>query len=154
MSALNKLEFVKRVPRVVVASGLSPVDRARDKLVKDINTQIELANNPNYEIVKETKKRDGTVSQTKRKPKSWIAIHDGVAYITVRYSNKPVPLGGKRGSVIKSDPASVVSVLETVKQWAQSDEATDAIEKLMKQSRRKKKSNNATAPTTLGKAHD
>lgn len=140
MSALNQLEFVKKAPRPTrERAGLSPLERGRRKLVQDIRTQIELARNPDYEIVKQSKKRGtGELTETRRKPKSWAVVTDGVAYVTVRFSNKPMPIGGKRGSIIKCDPSAIEQTLTTVRDWAQSPEADDAIEKMMKASKRKK----------------
>ncbi len=139
MSVLDDLEFVKKVPVIVSERNtVSPLDRARAKLLADIDVQIALARDPNHEIIKTTKKRSGETEEVRRKPRSWVSVQDDAAYITVRFSNKPMPLGGKRGGVIKCDANAVAKTLEVVKTWAQSDEATGAIEKAMKAAKRKK----------------
>lgn len=140
MSALDGLTFVKKAPTVAKAGGTSPLDKARAKFSADIDAQIKLARDPNFEIVSQRKNRaTGQIVSNRRKPKSWISVVDDSAFITVRFSNKAVPVGGKRGSVIKTTPSDAPMVLETVKRWVDSGEANPLLEKLISQSKRTKK---------------
>ena len=140
MSILDKLDFVKKAP--VTTSGrarVSPIERARKKLLAEIDHQIGLAADPNYEIVKQTRKRSGEVATSQRKPKSWAVVQGGDAFITLRLSNKPMAIGGKRGGVIKCAAREVGSTMQTVREWAASHEADDAIDRMMKLTKRRKK---------------
>ena len=139
MSILEGLVFVKKPPKVASLSGQSPVERGRKKFVGDIDTQIALAGNPEFEIVKPVNKRDGTTGETRRKPRSWVHVSNGEAYITVRFSNKPIPLGGKRGGIIRCSPSDVEETLATVRRWALSEEATGIIEKMLLSAKRGKR---------------
>ncbi|MGR3837894.1 MAG: hypothetical protein ACU0A2_06030 [Cognatishimia sp.] len=138
MTLLDDLTFVKKAPTIQKSGGKTPLDKAREKFSSDIDSQIKLARDPNFEIVTQRKNRaSGEIVSNRRKPKSWIAIVDGAAFITARFSNKPVPLGGKRGSVIKTTPNDAPQILARVKQWVDSGEADPLLEKLLAQSKRK-----------------
>lgn len=139
MSALDSLNFVKKAPSAIaLRSGASPLDRARTKLLAEIDAQISLSRDPSFVIKKERKKRGtGEIVTTERKPKSWVVVQDDSAYITARFSNKPMPLGGKRGSIIKCSASEVSSVLEKIREYVASYEADAIIEKMMKEAKRK-----------------
>ena len=142
MSALDRLQFVKRVPVSAVAkSGKSPLQKAKERLSLDIGYQISLARDPNFEIVTTRKTRgSGEISETRRKPKSWIVRQNGKAFITVRFSNKSMPIGGKRGSVVSCGEDEIIETLSTLRDWAASPEADPMIEKMMAEAKRKPRS--------------
>ena len=138
MSVLDGLNFVKKVPVAVgTRSGLSPVERGRRRLLADLGIQIALADDPSFEVVKQTKKRSGGVVETKRKPRSWANVQGDEAFIIIRFSNKPMSLGGKRGSIVKCDANAVADTLHIVREWAQSPEADEAIMKMVISAKRK-----------------
>ncbi len=141
MSALEKLQFVRSAP--VAQSGrkkISLLDIARKRLVNDLDVQIALGKNPDFEIKKTVKKRNGTIEETVHKPKSWVVLDEsGTAYITIRFSNKVLPVGGKRGSIIQCNQESVVPTLETVRVWALSDEADKVLDKALRGAKRRKR---------------
>ena len=141
MSILDDIAFVKKSP--IVASGhggASALEKAKTKLLNEIDAQISLARDADFTIKKTTKKRTGEIVETERKLKSWVVAQGDEAFITVRFSNKPMPLGGKRGSVIKCKADEIARMLQKVSEWVQSGEADAMTEKMMKASKRSKKS--------------
>lgn len=138
MTILDGLTFVKKAPTPMKSGGsVSPLDRAKRKLLAEVDAQIALANDPNFTIRKETKKRDGTTAISERKPKSWIVKDGEDAYITIRYSNKPMPLGGKRGSVIKCATTEIAKTLSAVREAIHGGHVDELIEKMMRDAKRK-----------------
>ncbi len=137
MGALDSLSFAKKAPTPVKAGGTSPLDRAKKKLIAEIDHQIALARDPNYEIV--TPRRDGT--EKRRKPKSWVHGFDqDNAYLTIRYSNKMMPIGGKSGSFIKVPVGEVPSALEKVREAVTAGELDGMIETMIAKAKRKPRS--------------
>ena len=60
MGFLDNLSFVRSVPAAQIGrKGLSPLEKARRKLIDDIDQQIELAKNPDYKERKTVRKRSG-----------------------------------------------------------------------------------------------
>ena len=142
MSILSNLNFAKALPAKAKSSraGKSPLEKAKEKLSVEIGYQISLNDNPKFMIVKETKKRgSGKVIKSQRAPRSWVTVDGDTAYITPRFSNKPLNVGGKRGSYIACAKTDIGKVLGTLSKWALSDEANDVLEKAMKSSKRKSK---------------
>ena len=142
MGALDSLSFVRSAPIAEGGhKGISPLEKARKKLTADIDQQIQLARNPNYEERKTVKKRTGGTVEKIHKPRSWVVSTDnGKSYINIRYSNKVLSIGGKRGSIIECPTDDVVSTFETVRAWVQSDEADRVLEKALRGAKRKRQS--------------
>jgi len=142
MSILSNLNFAKALPAKAktARAGKSPLQKAKEKLANDINIQISLHDNPKYLIIKETKKRGGgQIVKSKRAPKSWVVMDGNTAFISPRFSNKPLNVGGKRGAYLTCPKTDVVKVLQALNKWALSDESHDVLEKAMKASKRKSK---------------
>ena len=142
MPALENLEFVSGVPVVGTSGGLSPLESARKKLLKEIDFQIALAKDPNFKIVKTVNKRDGSPHTLERKPRSWVTFGEDFAYVTVRISDKPVSIGGNRGAVVRCSHDEVVETLEAIRSWADSSEADELILDTASKSKRGKRTNN------------
>jgi len=138
---LDNLTFVRSAPvKQRGSTALSPLEKARKRLMTDIDLQIAVARNPEFVQTKTVKKRDGTVEEKIRKPRSWVvADDDGNSYITPRFSNNVLSVGGKRGSVIRCASNEVVSTLETVKAWVGTHDADDVLEKALKGAKRRKR---------------
>ena len=141
MGALDSLRFVRSAP---VAEDKrkrsSPLEKARQKLIADIDRQIKLATNPNYEERKTVRKRKGGTVEKVHKPRSWVvSTKNGKSYINIRYSNKVLSIGGKRGSIIECATDEVVPTFEAVKAWAQSDEADRVLELALRGAKRKRR---------------
>lgn len=143
MGALDNLQFVKKAPKPAsTRTGKSPIEKGRDKLLAEIDMQIALARDPSYVVRKERTKRDGTTAVIERKPKSWVTPgDDGFDYLGIRYSNKLMPVGGKRGSFIKCAKGDVVEALNQVRTWVSAGEADELIEKMIADAKRKPRSN-------------
>ncbi len=137
MAGLENLEFVKVVPKTVAQGGITPLERAREKFLGRIDTQITLAGNTELTVVKNINRRDGSFHTIERKPRSWVSYANDYAYIVVRISNKPINIGGSRGSVIRCNPNQVIETLQQIRKWAESDSANSVIEEAVKKSRRK-----------------
>ena len=140
MGSLDNLSFVQRAP--VAEDGrkrTSPLEKARQRLIADIDRQIKLATNPNYEEKRTVRIKGGTIEKT-HKPRSWVVATKGDnSYINIRYSNKVLSVGGKRGSIIECATDEVASTFETVKAWVQSDDADRVLEKALRGAKRKRR---------------
>lgn len=148
MDELDHLDFVKKAPiPPATRRGKSPLEKAREKLVAEIDVQIALADDPGFVIRKTRNKRDGTSEVIERKPRSWVTVNDGVAYITIRHSNKIVPLGGKRGSIVRCLVADVASTLRTVRTYVGAGKADDLLDKFIKENRRKARKKDSGSTT-------
>lgn len=134
--ALRNLEFVSEVPASAIHKGSSPLQRAKTKLIEDIDLQIRLIENPDHMVTKTVKKRDGTTHSQKRKPRSWVSYSDSMAYITVRVSNRVINLGGDRGSVIRCESDKVVETLGILREWAKSPESDLIVDDARQKSKR------------------
>lgn len=140
MNGLSSLNFAKKAPVQAKGGGASPLEKACKKLLTDIDHQISLARDPSFEIV--THNRAG--EEKRRKPKSWVQSIDGdTAYLTIRYSNKAMPVGGKAGSFIKAPVGEVVNTLSTVRDAVLSGELNAMIETMIKKSKRKPRASSA-----------
>ena len=141
MGTLDNLSFVRSAP--VAQDGrerISPLEKARKKLIADIDQQINLAKNPNYKEQKTVRRRSGETVEKIHKPRSWVvSTRNGKSYINIRYSNKVLSIGGKRGSIIECSTDDVVSTFETVKAWVQSNEADRVLEKALRGAKRKRR---------------
>lgn len=141
MGTLDHLSFVRSAP--VAQDGRkrsSPLEKARQKLIADIDQQIKLTRNPNYEERKTVRKRSGETVEKVHKPRSWIvAKKNDKSYINIRFSNKVLSIGGKRGSIIECPTDDVVAAFEAVKSWAQSHEADRVLEKALRGAKRKRR---------------
>ncbi len=136
MSLLDELDFVHKIPRTT-ASGKSPLERAREKFVNDVDDQIEMQRGTT--AADQTNPTTETSETKKRKPRSWVKIIDDDAYITPRVSNKPLPIGGKKGSVIRVACDQIIRTLETLQSWAQTPDAEAVILKAVTDAKRRKK---------------
>lgn len=134
MGALDSLTFAKKAPVRAKAGGASPLEKARKKLLTDLEHQISLARDPNFEII--TTNRAG--EEKRRKPKSWVhSIEGDTAFLTIRYSNKAMPIGGKAGSFIKVAVGEVATALATVRDAVNAHELDGMIETMMAKAKRK-----------------
>lgn len=140
-NGLDTLTFVRSAPvKPRGSTALSPLEKARKKFVVDIDLQISVARNPSYAVTKTVKKRDGTTEELIRKPRSWVVRDDdGMSYITPRFSNNVLNVGGKKGTVIRCVNTDVVKVLNTVKAWAVTAEADSVLEKALQGTKRRKR---------------
>jgi hypothetical protein len=137
MSTLANLEFVEKIPSGTAKKrDLSPLDRAKTKLVKEIDLQMKLVKDPKYSVRKVVNKRDGSTETAERRPRSWVAYSDDNAYITVRISNKPVNIGGQKGSVIRCPSNSVLKTFAILKEWVASNESDELIKRSIQNSKR------------------
>jgi hypothetical protein len=137
MSTLAKLEFVENIPSdTKKGRGFSPLEKAKSKLVKEIDLQMKLVKDPKFSVRKTVNKRDGSTQTAERKPRSWVAYSEDSAYITVRISNKPVKIGGSKGSVIRCPANSVLNAFAVLKDWATSEESDDLIRQSILKSKR------------------
>ena len=142
MSNLDKLTFVKKLPAVekVGRSSKTPLERAKEKFVHEIDLQIALAKDPNYteEILGKRGKHEGKVIKS-RKPRSWVQMDGDTAYINPRFSNRPINLGGRKGAYIKVPAKDVVETFNIVKAAVESGELDDVIQKAMDAAKRGKR---------------
>ena len=137
MLGFKDLEFVNAIPNNVLVGGKRPLERAREKLLSEIDIQIQLVENPDLLIVKEVKKRDGSIQSVERRPRSWVTYTDDLAYVIVRILNKPAKIGGKKGAVIRCASDQVLGTLRQIREWAQSEDANELIEDAIRKSKRK-----------------
>ena len=138
MDELNDLVFVRKAPKPTsMRQGKSPIEKAREKLIGEIDVQISLANDPAFVIRKTRNKRDGTTEEIVRAPRSWATVEGDDAYLTIRFSNKVMPLGGKRGSIIRCPVDQVAETLGTVRTYVAEGKADELLDRMAKESRRK-----------------
>jgi len=149
MSILDALTFSKRAPAGTrTSTGTSPLEKARTKLLRDLDAQARLARDPDYEIV--TTNRAG--QEKRRKPKSWVQGIDGdVAYLTIRYSNKTMPIGGKRGNFVRCNSAEIAATFETVARAVEAGELDEMIETMIVKARRKPRATPYTQTTSTSR---
>ena len=142
MSNLAKLTFAKKLPVVekVGRSSKTPLERAKEKFVYEIDIQIALAKDPNFteEILGKRGKQAGKVIKS-RKPRSWVQMDGDSAYITPRFSNKPINFGGRKGSHIKVPAKELAGAFDIVKAAVGSGELDDVIQKAMDSAKRGKR---------------
>ncbi len=142
MSILNKLDFAKKLPAVEKAgrSGKGPLEKAKEKFTHEIGLQISLAKDPKFseQIYGKRGKQKGKLIKN-RKPRSWVTVSGSDAYITPRFSNKPINLGGRKGSHIKVPANGVAGALKLIRDWIESDESNDTIQKAMDAAKRGKR---------------
>ena len=142
MSNLRKLTFVKKLPVVEKASRSSktPLERAKEKFVNEIDLQIALAKDPNFteETLGKRGKQAGKVIKS-RKPRSWVQMDGDTAYINPRFSNKPINLGGRKGAYIKVPAKDVAETFNIVKAAVEGGELDDVIQKAMDAAKRGKR---------------
>ena len=142
MSLLKDFEFSKKLPIVPKAGRAkkSPLELAKIRLTKEIDVQIALANDPKFKVVNSKKQRgSGKTIKTERIPRSWVFSNGDTAYITPRFSNKILNVGGKKGANIKTTPAKVVDRLKTLKKWVESSESGAVLTKAIDNARRGRK---------------
>ena len=142
MSNLDKLTFAKKLPAVekMGRPSKSPLDRAKEKFAYETDLQIALAKDPNFteEILGKRGKQAGKVIKS-RKPRSWVQMDGDTAYITPRFSNKPINLGGRKGSHIKVPAKDVAETFNIVKAAVEGGELDDVIQKTMDAAKRGKR---------------
>ena len=142
MSLLANLEFTKKVPNSPKPGRpkSSPLELAKIRLTKEIDVQIALVKNPKFKVVTTRKRRKtGKTIKNERKPRSWVTIEGGSAYVTPRFSNKVLNVGGKRGATIKTTPKKVVKTLNVLKKWVASSESDELLTKALEKARRGRK---------------
>jgi len=120
-----------------VRSGKNPLDKARERLVADIDAQIKLAKDPKFSIKRVIKKRTGGNETMTRRPRSWVTVDGDAAYIAVRFSNKPLNPGGRKGQFVKCAAKDVTKALGQIKAWAESPESDDVLAKAIEGAKRK-----------------
>ena len=142
MNNLDKLTFAKKLPAVEKTGrpGKSPLDRAKEKFAYEIDLQIALAKDPDFaeEILGKRGKLKGKVIKS-RKPRSWVQLDGDTAYISPRFSNKPINLGGRKGSYIKVSAKGLAEALDIVKAAVGGGELDDVIQKAMDAAKRGKR---------------
>ena len=142
MGNLDELTFAKKLPAVEKARRLSksPFEKAKEKFVYEIDIQIALAKDPMFteEILGKRGKLTGKVIKS-RKPRSWVQVDGDTAYITPRFSNKPINLGGRKGSHIKVSAKGLAEAFNVVKAAVESGELDDVIQKAMDAAKRGKR---------------
>lgn len=139
MSLLKNLEFAKRLPDVPKPGKprKSPLELAKIRLTKEIDVQISLAKDPKFKVVTSSKQRKtGKIIKTERMPRSWVTSEGDSAYVTARFANKVLNVGGKRGANIKTTPAKVVETLNVLKKWVASSESDAILTKAMEKARK------------------
>ena len=140
MSVLNKLDFVKKLPTVKTGgrSGKTPLERAKERSKHEIDLQIALARNPTFveKVMGKRGAKKGEVVKS-RKPRSWVTVDGNEAFVTPRFSNKPLNLGGRKGSHIRAaGRAGAIQALEVIAKWADSSEADAVLAKAMEDAKR------------------
>jgi hypothetical protein len=139
---IEKLTFVKKLPAVekVGRSSKSPLERAKEKFIHEIDLQISLTKDPNFteEILGKQGKQKGKVIKS-RKPRSWVQMDGDTAYITPRFSNKPISLGARKGSHIKVLAKELSETFNIVKAAVEGGELDDVIQKAMDAAKRGKR---------------
>ena len=142
MSNLDKLTFAKKLPDVekVGRSSKSPLERAREKFAYEIDLQIALAKDPDFaeEMLGKRGKLKGKVIKS-RKPRSWVQMDGDTAYITPRFSNKPINLGGRKGSHIVVPAKGLAEAFGVVKAAVEGGELDGVIQKAMDAAKRGKR---------------
>ena len=83
-----------------------------------------------------TSQAKGKIIKTQRKPRSWVAAEGDSAYVTPRFANKVLNVGGKRGANIKTTPKKVVETLNVLKKWVDSSESDAVLTKAMEKAKR------------------
>ncbi len=139
MSILTKLDFAKKLPDVQRAGRArkSPLDSAKERLSAEIDVQIALAKNPKFKLVTSRKQRkSGKVVKTERKPRSWVTIEGDVAFVSPRYANKVLNIGGRKGAFVKTTPAKVAATLALLKEWVESSESDAVLSKAIARAKR------------------
>lgn len=152
MPLLKNLEFTKKIPGPpkLDRPGSSPLELAKIRLTKEIDVQIALVKNPKFKVVTIRKRqKTGKTIKNERKPRSWVTIEGGSAYVTPRFSNKVLNLGGKRGATIKTTPKKVVKTLNVLKKWVASSESDGMLTKALEKARRGARSGKTGRPVHL-----
>ena len=142
MSLLKNLEFLKKLPETpkLGRPKKSPLELAKFRLTKEIDVQISLAKNPKFKVVTTRKQRKtGKTIRNERIPRSWITSEGDSAYITPRFTNKVLNVGGKKGANIKTAPEKVVETLNVLMKWVESLESDAVLTKAMESARRGRK---------------
>lgn len=140
MGILDSYTYRKELPAAakVGRSSKTALQIAQEKLTTEIDHQLALLADPSYTIKKVIKKRGGGTETKTRAPRSWVTVpkDSTTAYITPRYSNKPMNTGGKRGSIIEIPKDDAAKFLNDLKKWAASDESTAVLEKAIKDAKK------------------
>ena len=100
MSFLKNLEFSKKLPETAKPGRpkKSPLELAKIRLTNEIDVQIALAKDPKFKVYTTRKQRKtGKTIRNERKPRSWVTSEGDTAYVTPRFANKVLNVGGKRG---------------------------------------------------------
>ena len=142
MALLKNLEFAKKLPKIVKPGKPKKplLELAKLRLTKEIDVQIALAKNPKFKVVTSRKQqKTGKIIKTQRKPRSWVTSEDEYAYVTPRFANKVLNVGGKRGANIKTTPKKVVETLNVLNKWVASAESDAVLTKTMEKARRGQK---------------
>lgn len=101
MSHLDKLNFAEKLPagEKVGRQGKSALEKAKEKFVHEIGLQLSLAKDPSFKekIFGKRGRLKGNLINS-RKLRSWVTVSGTDAYITPRFSNKPINLAAARGT--------------------------------------------------------
>jgi len=118
MSILNELKFTNQARTIVPAYRASPLDKAKNAVLANIQTQRLLVNaeinGTPVNLTKEVKSKDadGAVIKTivNRKPrKSWWN-HQGTYFVELMFANQPISVGGKSAIEAGTDLDSIHKV--------------------------------------------
>ena len=117
MSVLKTLKFVKYAP----ATKTTTEAVRRRKLVEQIDEQLALAANADYQPtkIKRVKDADGNVEKVevaKRVKRWWSATADGKVNLTVRYGSKPIEFAKGKNAIELDSEEQVAATLLKVKE--------------------------------------
>ena len=140
MSNLSKLT-VKSVTRT---NKQDPVQQRRQKLLAGIEEQLNVAaaavSGEDYEVAKKTwaKNEQGekVLVERMRKVRAWFFEQDAGWYVQCKYGSRAIALGSGNAVFVKT-LKDVQSALETLKAATEAGELDEAIEKMMKNRRKK-----------------
>ena len=142
MTLLKNLEFSKKLPETPKSGRpkKSPLELAKIRLTNEIDVQIALAKDPKFKVYTTRKQRKtGKTIRNERKPRSWVTSEGDTAYVTPRFANKVLNVGGKRGANIKTAPKKVVETLNILKKWVESSESNAVLTNALEKARRGRK---------------
>ena len=133
MSTLAKLNLVAATK----PTALAPIVQKRNKLIKRLHEQIELATalaeGRDYTVTKLRNVKDDegntkTVNQAKRVKAWWWTAANGKTCVTVRYGAKVIELAKGKQAVELNSKDELVDVLQTIKAATDAGELDAAIE--------------------------
>lgn len=127
---MAKLEFVTQLPKAarVARAAVDPKIRMRNKFIDGVETQINLASNPEYTIP--VRKRVGGKMEVvgQRSPRAWWKIVDDKVYVPIKYGQRDLPIQG--GNIAVTTQNNLLATLNTIKEMGENGEFDNAIKKV------------------------